>query len=33
MNDYGVGHPNASDARCNEGTLRDRDSQKLIKFD
>lgn len=32
MNHYGVGHPNASDARCNERTLSNKDSQKLIKF-
>lgn len=32
MNHYGVGHPNASDARCNERTLSDKDSQKLIQF-
>ncbi len=32
MYHYGVGHPNASDARCNERTLSDKDSQKLIKF-
>jgi hypothetical protein len=32
MNHYGVGHPNASNARCNERTLSDKDSQKLIQF-